>query len=456
MTTQPAQSIQTTSEIPSPPPMSYDAPAPPARPGPGRRLLLDTAYALSAFFVALPAFVLVVVLLSAGLGLVLVVGGVLLLTLATQVARGVAHLERHRLRTLQRRPAPAPVHLAPPPSAGFWRRMLTPLRDPQSWLDVAWSLVGLVTGTLAFAVTIAWWAVALGGLTYWAWQGFLPDSDDDQGLAELLGLGEGRLAESLLQLVLGVVALLTLPLVVRLAALVHAGTAALLLCGRAELQSQVRRVEGGRDAARKAEAQALRRLERDIHDGPQQRLVRLGMDLARARRQLERDPDRVPEILDGALVQAREAVEELRSLSRGIAPPLLVDRGLAAALAELVELSGVPVAAEVRLPGDLALAPHVETAVYFVCAEALTNVNKHSGAARARLLVHADDEAVEVLVHDDGTGGAHVSKGLGLAGLQQRLAGVDGELAVRSPVGGPTEVRARVPRGRPAAGEAGP
>ena len=122
----------------------------------------------------------------------------------------------------------------------------------------------------------------------------------------------------------------------------HASLAWVLLSSRAELQHEVARVEAGRDAARMAEAASLRRLERDIHDGPQQRLVRLGMDLGRARRQLDQDPERAAATIDEALAQTRETVAELRSLSRGIAPPLLVDRGLAAALDEMLDAERGP------------------------------------------------------------------------------------------------------------------
>ena len=124
------------------------------------------------------------------------------------------------------------------------------------------------------------------------------------------------------------------------------------------------------------------RLERDIHDGPQQRLVRLGMDLARAKRQTSRNPRAAETILDGAIAQIREALDELRGLSRGIAPPVLVDRGLAAALAEVAVRSGVPVAVDADMPR---LSEHVEQAAYFVASEALANLNKHSGARAAEL-----------------------------------------------------------------------
>ena len=418
----------------------------PARPRGLRRVFYDSGYALSAFFIALPAFIVVVTDLALGIGLTVLVGGVLLLWVAVMVARGFARFERIRLRGMLGKPAETPAYLCPEHADSFWRKALLPLRDAQSWLDVVWCLVGLVTGTVAFAITLAWWAAALGGLSYWFWQRWIPyDRHDNTTLAELLGFGEGRHPEIVLNLVLGGVALLTLPLVTRFAATLHGSLAHVLLSSRAELQQEVRRVEGGREAARAAEASSLRRLERDIHDGPQQRLVRLSMDLGRARRQLAEDPDRAGETIDAALLQARETVAELRSLSRGIAPPLLVDRGLTAALGELTVRSEVPVEATIDVPDTL--PPHVETAVYFVIAEALTNVAKHSGATRASVGVWVENGGVEVRVEDDGVGGAHPAKGSGLVGLQQRVLAADGRLEVSSPEGGPTVVSAYLPLG---------
>ena len=415
----------------------------PARPRGVRRVLLDSGYNVSAFVIALVAFVVVVVDLALGISLAIFLGGVLLVPVAVMVARGFARFERIRMRGMLGREAATPRYLCAAPGSGFWRRMLTPLRDPQSWLDVVWSLVGLVTGTVAFAVAVTWWAGTVGGLTYWFWQHWIPESPDDEGLAGILGLGSGRAAESWVNLVVGVLFLVTLPFAMRLVAVVHSSLAAVLLCSRAELQRDVARVEGGRDAARLAEAESLRRLERDIHDGPQQRLVRLTMDLGRAKKQISDDPDLATATLDGALAQARETVAELRSLSRGIAPPLLVDRGLAAALDEMVSQSAVPVTSRVDVPAQL--PPHVETAVYFVVAEALTNVAKHSSAGAATVSVVADGGWVEVRVEDDGVGGAHPAKGLGLSGLRQRLAAVDGTLDVSSPPGGGTVLTARIP-----------
>ncbi len=386
-------------------------------------------------------FVVVVVGIAAGLGLLVVWLGLGVLVGTVLAARGLAHVERNRLRTLQGKDAPAPSYAVAPDGAGAVRRLLTPLRDPQSWLDVLWGLVGFVTGTAAFVVVVSWWAGVLGGLSYWFWQQWLPN--DDENLVELIGWGEGQRDESLLLLGLGVVGLLLLPWVVRACAATHAGVADVLLSSRGRLQSEVRRVSDSRASARLAEADSLRRLERDIHDGPQQRLVRLTMDLGRARKQVGDDPEKAAAIIDDALLQARETVGELRSLSRGIAPPLLVDRGLRVALEELLQRSTVPTTSHLDVPDDL--PPHVESAVYFVAAEAFTNIAKHSGAQRAALAVSYADGWLAVVVHDDGVGGAHASKGAGLAGLQQRLAGVEGTLEVESPEGGPTIVRAVIP-----------
>ncbi len=412
-------------------------------PGPAmmQRLGRDTAYGLSALPLCIVGFVVVVTGLSLSAGLLVIWVGLAVLTGTMFAMRGLAHLERLRLRNLLGRPAPSPFYKVAPQDAGPVRRLLTPLRDAQSWLDSLWGIAGFVTGIIAFVFTVTWWAGALGGLTYWFWQQWLPN--DDVTLVELMGLGQGQRAESLLYLAFGFAFLFTLPFVLRAVSATHAGLASALLCSRAELQQEVRRVAGSRDSAHRAEADSLRRLERDIHDGPQQRLVRLTMDLGRARKQMTDDPQLASETIESALTQARETVDELRSLSRGIAPPLLVDRGLRVALEEMLRGSVVPVQPTIDVPDHL--PPHVETAVYFVVSEALTNVAKHSGAEQASVSVTAADDAVTVVVEDDGIGGAHESKGLGLAGLRQRLAGVDGVLDVSSPAGGPTVLAARIP-----------
>lgn len=415
----------------------------PARRGLVQRTLHDSAYAVTAFPLALVAHVVVITLLALGAALSILIGGVVVVVLAALVARGFATLERIRLRTLRGQAVPVPSYLRAGAGDRFWRRTLTPLRDPQSWLDVVWSLVGLLTATVAWTLALAWWGAVLTGASYWFWERFLPRDGEDQGLADLIGLGDSRAADVGLITAIGVVALLTLPLAMRLAAALHGSLASVLLTSRAELQGRVARVEQSRESAHRAEAESLRRLERDIHDGPQQRLIRLGMDLGRARIQLGQDPDTAARTLDAAVAQTRAAVEELRALSRGIAPPLLVDRGLAAAVAEMADGQPVPVRVVADVPRGLPLA--VETAAYFVVAEALTNVVKHSGATRAEVALAVVDGRLQVTVDDDGRGGAAARPGHGLHGLQERLDGVDGRLQLASPEGGPTRLRAEVP-----------
>ncbi|MEZ0492688.1 sensor histidine kinase [Kineococcus sp. TBRC 1896] len=303
------------------------------------RLCDDSIFIASGWLLGVAGFVLVVTGLSAAAGLIVVWVGVLVAAGTLLGARCLAHLQRAQLRRRCRRAAPDPQYLRAGADAGWLRRALVPLRDPQSWLDAAWAVLALVTGTVALVVSVTWWAVTAGALTYWFWQRWLPD--DNVGLAELLGWG-GKRADSLLNLVVGVVALVLLPWVVRGCALLHGNLADVLLCSRARWQSQVRRVTHSRSASRQAETQSLRRLERDLHDGPQQSMVRLTMDIGRARRQLDTDPGQAGLILDDALIRARGTTEELRALSRGIAPPLLVDRGLQAAVEELLQRSPTP------------------------------------------------------------------------------------------------------------------
>ncbi|MDT0200559.1 sensor domain-containing protein [Nocardioides sp. AE5] len=420
------------------------APEPTGRAAPAwwRRTLLDSAYNITALVLALPAFVLVISGLALGAGLAITLLGFPVLALTVLTARGFAHVERARIRNMLHTEAPTPRYHRSAEDAGWLRRAFTPLTDPQGWLDVLWALVTFVTAIGLLVVTTVWWSLVAGGLSYWFWQRWLPESDANTGLAELIGLGEGRTTESLLMLAIGIFALLTLPLAMRLMALVHSSIGKVMLSSRAELQAEMSQLHDSRDAARAAEAGALRRLERDIHDGPQQRLVRLTMDLGRARKQVDTDPELARSTIEQALVQARETVDELRQLSRGIAPPILVDRGLRVALVELANRSTIEVVTRIEEIGKV--DPHVETAAYFVASEALTNVAKHSGATRAVLTVERLGDRLVVEVGDDGVGGADIAKGHGLAGLDQRVRAADGSLVVDSPAGGPTMIRAEI------------
>jgi signal transduction histidine kinase len=392
---------------------------------------------------ALVAFVVVITGLALGAGLLITLIGLPILMVTGYIARGFAHAQRSAIRRVLKLQAPSPHYLRADRGASWLRRTARPLTDTQTWLDVGHAILGLITATIGWCFMVTWWAGALGGLSWAAWGWSIPNGPQDQDLPELLGFSDGYGVRVGFYLVIGLFFALTLPFVIATMARMHSGLSRVLLSSRAHLQQQVDDLVEGRAAARSAESTALRRLERDIHDGPQQRLVRLSMDLGRARKQLGDDPRAAETTLDTAIRQARDTLDELRALSRGIAPPILADRGLTAALHELAARSMVPVEATLGLSGEL--PDHVETAVYFVVAEALTNVAKHSGASHVWVEVTQYADAVKVTVADDGAGGAHLSKGRGLVGLSGRVRAVDGLLNVASPPGGPTVVEAEIP-----------
>ena len=338
--------------------------------------------------------------------------------------------------------------------------------DPELWLDVAHAVVLFPVALVTTVVTGMWWFVGIGAGTAALRDQFttagslrpmtLHAGSAQSHIAVSLGLTTvaGRLAFGT---VLGLVVLLTLPLVTRACVAAQAGLGQALLSDASALHRRITGLEQERDAARaqtvaavSAEATALRRLERDLHDGPQQRLVRLALELGRAQHNFDRRPEAVRDALAEALVQTQEALEELRALSRGIAPPILVDRGLREAVSALAARSTVPVELDAddagALPGRRPDAA-VETAAYFVVAEALTNVAKHSYARRCVVGLRHEPEKgmLRAWVTDDGVGGAALAKGHGLRGLDDRLHAVGGQLRVDSPDGGPTTVSAVLP-----------
>lgn len=213
-----------------------------------------------------------------------------------------------------------------------------------------------------------------------------------------------------------------------------------------ELSREVVRLSETRAHAVTAADDERRRIERDLHDGFQPQLVNLALNLGLARSRLTTDPDAAQALLERAHEDAKRASEELRNLVRGIHPSVLDERGLDAAFSALAASSRVPLQIDVHL--ERRLAREVEGAAYFVVAEAVTNVNKHARASTATISVSEIEGALRVLVQDNGEGGAHAEPGGGLAGLADRIAGVDGTFSVTSPAGGPTWIEARIPCGR--------
>jgi signal transduction histidine kinase len=416
------------------------------------RLARHSLYCVAGFPLALAGFIAVVTGLSVGFGTLVLFVGVVVIGATLAVARGLAFVERTA--------AARAVDIDVPDTIGYKRsepddqpikQMFRPLTDGQLWLDALHALVILPVSVVVFALAVGWWGAAVGGTTWPLW-GWLVDTGDGaiNDLPSRLGLGDWYLVRAAFYSCIGLVAAVTLPWGIAGLARIRAAVTELLLIVPSRTQSEVDVLTAGRDAARFAEETSMRRLERDIHDGPQQRLVRLSMDLGRAEMKAADGDPELSRAIGEAKRQTTETLEELRALSRGIAPPILVDRGLEAALEELAVRSTIPTQCVADLPPDR-MASHVETAAYFVASEALTNAMKHSEADQVRIWVDTHrgryGEMLRVQVVDDGVGGADLSKGHGLAGLAQRMQSVDGRLDVDSPPGGPTTVTGEIPCG---------
>jgi signal transduction histidine kinase len=216
-----------------------------------------------------------------------------------------------------------------------------------------------------------------------------------------------------------------------------------VVLGSGRMAARVRQLERSRSYAVDDSAATLRRIERDLHDGAQQRLVAVAMNLGRARSHYDDDPEAARRLLDEAHQDAKQALAELRDLARGIHPAVLTDRGLDAALSGLAGRSPVPVTVSVDV--EPRCSPTIEAIAYFVVSEALANVAKHANARHAEIAVRRNADRLHVTVTDDGVGGAQPHPGSGLAGLTDRVGGVDGTLHIDSPVGGPTVMRVELP-----------
>jgi signal transduction histidine kinase len=244
--------------------------------------------------------------------------------------------------------------------------------------------------------------------------------------------------------VTGLLLLLCAPVLTRLTAAADASVGRWLLGSpdRAELTARIGELEASRARVLDAAEAERIRIERDLHDGAQQRLVSLAMELGRARAKLASDPDTAAAIVAQAHEQAKQALAELRNLVRGVHPPVLSDRGLDAALSGLAALCPVPVTIRAEMP--VRPPANIEAIAYFVAAETLTNVAKHARATRAEVTVGCSGNLLRLRVSDDGIGGADPG-GQGLSGLAARVAAVDGQIRVTSPTGGPTSVEVVLP-----------
>jgi len=397
-----------------------------------------TAAILVGFWVELFAFMVVAGLLSVGTSLLVVGVGVVLIGLGIEVARFFARVERRRAGWAD--PMPLHPHAYRPYGSGLRGLILAVFLDLSRWRDVVYVLIAFPLAVLEFAVVLTLWTTTLILLSVPIWYatGSLP--------IEFAGLGLAPAAVGVIFGVAGLGLTVVSAVVTRGLMTLHRAVVAGLLCvsDRRALQQRVQTLEVSRAAVLDVEASELRRIERDLHDGAQQRLVMLAMQLGLAAERIDADPAGAKELVIDARDQARQALAEIRDLVRGMAPAILVDRGLVAALPALAGHSPIPTIVASDLPDDLRLPDAIERAAYFVVAETVANVAKHSAATRCEIRVRLEGGRLVVEVEDDGNGGAVLVPDGGLAGLADRVEALDGTLVVTSPSGGPTVVRAEL------------
>ena len=383
-------------------------------------------------------FSLFTTLLATGASLLVTLIGLPILTATFYLARGAAAVERARARTLLGVHLDAPTR-RPPKGAGLWQKLLTPFRDRTTWKELfyVW-LVQPVQGVVNFTVTVVAWASPLWGITlpFYAshakpemWHGHRIDSWHH-------AIGPA---------IAGLIVLPLVPWIVRGLARADAATARWGL-GPSKTEALEERIGTLRETQARSVDIAIadrRQIERDLHDGAQQRLLALGMDLGMALEKFETDPAAARALVGDAHQELQKAVGELRNLARGVHPAVLTDRGLDAALSSLAARSNIPVHLDVRLSQRPPAS--VEATAYFIVAEALTNAAKHANATAIDVRVRQIGDHVHVEVADNGVGGAAERPGGGLAGLADRASSVEGSLRITSPQGGPTVVAAELP-----------
>jgi signal transduction histidine kinase len=391
-------------------------------------LFLITSFLLGLFW-----YFLIATVLSLGEKLLVVGLGIPIVFLSLLIVKAAARLERRRLAFF----LDLPIHAdyQPMPADGWWHRVFVFVTDPTLWRDWLYVLLLVPLGTLDFVIfTLAFCAPLVLVLTpfFSAWMAsitllhfFVVDSWLKALLLIIVGLlwlwigtyliaWTTNLHGACAQRLLGI------PLSVRMAALVKSRTQAL-----------------------EAALSERQRIAHDLHDGTQQHLLALAMDLGMAKEKLDSEPEAARELIIRAHDQAKRSLAELRDLVRGIYPAILTDRGLDAALSALAGRSPVPVTVTVQIKGRF--HELIESTAYFVVAEALTNIAKHSGASTASVLLAQDQGKLIIEVIDNGHGGAAIVPGAGLAGLQNRLAALEGTLTIRSPSGGPSCLKGVLP-----------
>ena len=399
----------------------------------------ETLYLLLNLPVGIITFTVIVIGFATGFGMLITLVGIPIIFLTMYLSRGMGTIERARAKALLGVDVPAPYRPDPEPDK-WWRVHVARFTDPATWVEVGYNLLMLPIGIFTFTVVVTFWSLAIGLATAPLYGWALPD-----GLIVGDQLNRWWVIDTPLEytavVLTGVVFVLVTPWIVR--GLATANRMFVRGMIGSDVFARERTLTETRAAAVDLAAEDRRRIERDLHDGVQQRLVSMAMDLGRAKEKMDTDPDRAKELVTEAHEEAKLAITEVRDLARGIHPAVLTDRGLDAALSSLAARSTVPVEVQV----DVAERPpaSAEAAAYFVASEALTNVTKHAKASKASVSVRRSGDRLTVQVQDDGVGGASILDGSGLAGLRDRVRALDGELHLLSPEGGPTVLMVEIP-----------
>jgi len=382
--------------------------------------------------------------------------GLPILGLTLRYTDGLAAIERSRFAGMAGREVPP--WPADPRRRYRWVVIpsLAAFTGRATWGKICYPLPRLLASALLFPIVLAIWAVGVATLPltapFYLWTNPLPALEDGQPRQGRRGAARRRRAAQRGRIgraaaaTGGALLFASAPRVSRGLAAADTALTRWLLSPPSDLAARVTELEISRERVVDAAEDERRRIERDLHDGAQQRLVALAMELGRAKAKFGYDPEGAKVLLDRAHIEAKAALTELRNLVRGVHPPILTERGLDPALSGLAALCPIPVDVHVEVP--VRPRPAVEAVAYFMVAEALTNVAKHSRASHVNVVVegHGFPGTLTVLVSDDGIGGADPA-GAGLSGLADRVSGVDGELSVESPSGGPTMISAVLPCG---------
>jgi signal transduction histidine kinase len=399
---------------------------------------LALLFMITSFVVGLFWLVVLVTLLATGGGLAITLIGLPILVGTMYAWIGGAKAERWRVGVMLREKIRDPYKPVPAGSS-FWQHIWIRIKDGHTWLDLLYLFLLFPIGIAEFVIATVVVSFPLSFVTmpFWYWIG------DDPSFGP--GWDVSSLPAALAVALVGIPLLLLMPYILVGIGRGHAHLAKALLGTdrEQELTQQVSHLTASRTQAVDVSLSERRRIERDLHDGAQQQLVKLAMDLGMAREKIETDPEAAQALIVEAHEESKRALVEIRNLVRGIHPAVLTDRGLDAAVSALAGRSTIPVSVEVRLEERPSEA--IESAAYFVVAEALTNIARHSQATEALVRIYRLGNRLLVEIIDNGVGGAQIGKGTGLAGLADRVGALDGRLTVDSPDRGPTTVRAELP-----------